>query len=193
MNCRGGEGPAAPGHCAAPPGSGTPSRGRRGFEGSSLARKAERKLIGRSAGVVESLDTGDLKSPGSNSLAGSSPAPGTRQTHIREGLTGFLGSAVPFAFGVETPRLCRNCATSGQKRECRKEDHASLLIGNTFLLSACSCRKRWIFSMPSSMARRSAIAYRRYTDSVLWPVILMATLRDTPAISRRRTAVLLRS
>ena len=49
------------------------------------------------------------------------------------------------------------------------------------------------FEKPSSMDATFAIAYRRYTLSVLWSVIFMATERETPARSMLPTADRLRS
>jgi len=49
------------------------------------------------------------------------------------------------------------------------------------------------FSTPSRRSCSATIAYRRYTDSVLWPVSCIATERETPARSRFRTAVRLKS
>ena len=52
------------------------------------------------AGVVKSVYTGDLKSPGRHSLAGSSPAPGT----VRCSLTGPGGATRPVRLRNQFPR-----------------------------------------------------------------------------------------
>jgi len=49
------------------------------------------------------------------------------------------------------------------------------------------------FTAASRSIASSKIAYRRYTLSVLWPTICMATERGTPARSRFLTAVRLKS
>ena len=64
--------------------------------------------------MVESVDTGDLKSPGSNSLAGSSPALGIEEstTEKEKGVTGSPGMVAPFSFFGQGGNGWRCCPES---------------------------------------------------------------------------------